>query len=104
MDYTLKNFNQQYSREYFFTGISDLSYTSIKNSEVIQKTLEGSMPLFGTLYNIPIEDIEDISMPCINIGPWGKEYHKLSERVYKEDLFHRTPEILHFAISTLLDW
>jgi arginine utilization protein RocB len=104
MDYTLKHFNQQYSREYFFTGISDLSYTSIKNSKVIQKTLEGSMPLFGTLYNIPIEDIEGISMPCINIGPWGKEYHKLTERVYKEDLFHRTPEILHFAISTLLDW
>lgn len=104
MEYTLKNFNQQYSREYFFTGISDLSYTSIKNSKVIHKTLEGSMPLFGTLYNIPIEDIEDISMPCINIGPWGKEYHKLTERVYKEDLFHRTPELLHFAISSLLEW
>jgi arginine utilization protein RocB len=104
MEYTLRNFSQKYSREYFFTGISDLSYTSVKNSKVIQQTLEGSMPLFGTLYNIPIEDIEDISMPCINIGPWGKEYHKLTERVYKEDLFHRTPEILHFAISRLLGW
>lgn len=104
MDYTLNNFNQQYSREYFFTGISDLSYTSVKNSKVIHQTLEGSMPLFGTLYNIPIEDIEAMSMPCINIGPWGKEYHKLTERVYKEDLFHRTPEILHYAISRLLEW
>jgi arginine utilization protein RocB len=104
MDYSLKHFNQKYSREYFFTGISDLSYTSVKNSKGIHETLEGSMPLFGTLYNIPIEEIESISMPCINIGPQGKEYHKLTERVLNEDLFHRTPELVHYAISTLLDW
>jgi arginine utilization protein RocB len=104
MDYSLRHFNQSYSREYFFTGISDLSYTSIKNSKVIHETLKGSMPLFGTLYYIPIEEIESISMPCINIGPWGKEYHRLTERVLKEDLFHRTPELIHYAISTLLDW
>lgn len=104
MEYSVKHFNQSYSREYFFTGISDLSYTSIKNSKVISETLKGSMPLFGTLYTIPIEEIESISMPCINIGPWGKEYHKLTERVLKEDLFHRSPELIHYAISTLLNW
>ncbi len=104
MEYSQKHFDQQYTREYFFTGISDLSYTSIKNSKVIAETLEGSMPLFGSLYSIPIEEIEDLSVPCINIGPWGKEYHKLTERVLKEDLFHRSPELLHFAVSTLLDW
>ncbi|MDF2520714.1 MAG: peptidase family, partial [Clostridia bacterium] len=104
MDYSQEHFNQAYSREYFFTGISDLSYTSIKNSKVIAETLKGSMPLFGTLYSIPIEEIEDLSVPTINIGPWGKDLHKLTERVLKEDLFHRTPELLHFAISTLLDF
>lgn len=103
MDYSQEHFNQAYSREYFFTGISDLSYTSIKNSKVIAETLKGSMPLFGTLYSIPIEEIENLSVPTINIGPWGKDLHKLTERVLKEDLFHRTPELLHFAISTLLD-
>lgn len=104
MDYTSKHFNQLYSKEYFFTGISDLSYTSIKNSKDIAETLKGSMPMFGALYSIPVEEIESLSIPCINIGPWGKEYHKLTERVLKEDLFHRTPELIHYAISTLLDW
>jgi arginine utilization protein RocB len=104
IEYSSKHFNQLYSREHFFTGISDLSYTSIKHSKVISETLKGSMPLFGSLYSIPIEDIESISMPCINIGPWGKEYHKLTERVLKKDLFHRSPELIHYAISTLLDW
>lgn len=104
MDYSLEQFNQTYSREYFFTGISDLSYTSITNSKVIAEALEGSMPLFGSLYSIPIEEIESLSMPCINIGPWGKDYHKLTERVLKEDLFHRSPKLLNYAISILLDW
>lgn len=104
MDYSLKHFKQEYSREYFFTGISDLSYTSISNSKVIVEALEGSMPLFGSLYSIPVEEIEGISMPCINIGPWGKDFHKLTERVLKEDLFHRSPELLHYAISRLLEW
>ena len=34
IDYSLEQFNQTYSREYFFTGISDLSYTSISNSNL----------------------------------------------------------------------
>ncbi len=104
MDYSLRHFNQAYSREYFFTGISDLSYTSISNSKVIAEALAGSMPLLGSLYSLPIEEIESLSMPCMNIGPWGKDFHKLTERVLKEDLFHRSPELLHYAISILLDW
>jgi arginine utilization protein RocB len=104
MEYSLEHFGQAYSREFFFTGISDLSYTSIRNSKVITEALTGSMPLFGSLYSIPAEVIEDISMPCINVGPWGKDFHKLTERVLKEDLFHRTPRLLNYAISRLLSW
>ena len=104
MTYSLERFNQAYSKEYFFTGISDLSYTSIKNSKAIVEVLEGSMPLFGSLYAIPIEEIEALSMPCLNIGPWGKDFHKLTERVFKEDLLYRSPQLLHYAISLLLDW
>jgi arginine utilization protein RocB len=104
IEYSLKHFKQAYSREYFFTGISDLSYTSISNSKDIAKALVGSMPLFGSLYSIPLEEVESLSMPCMNIGPWGKDFHKLTERVLKEDLFYRSPELLHYAISTLLDW
>jgi arginine utilization protein RocB len=104
IEYSLKHFKQAYSREYFFTGISDLSYTSISNSKDIAKALVGSMPLFGSLYSIPLEEVEGLSMPCMNIGPWGKDFHKLTERVLKEDLFYRSPELLHYAISTLLDW
>ena len=50
-------------------------------------SVAGSMPLFGEYYDIPFEAIKEISMAGINIGPWGKDFHKLTERVYKEDLY-----------------
>lgn len=101
-EFTNLEFNQNYSTEYFYTGISDLSYTSIQNSEEIFNALKESMPLLGRFYNVPVELIEKISMPCINIGPWGKDFHKLTERVNKEDLFIRTPRIINKAISLIL--
>ena len=41
-------------------------------------------------------------MPCINIGPWGKDFHKLTERVLKQDLYERTPAIIQHAIGLVL--
>ena len=101
-NFTKEQFGQHYTREYFYTGISDLSYTSVKDGKAVSEKLNEYMPLFGSFYDIPFEAIEDISMPCINIGPWGKDFHKMTERVYKEDLYHRTPVILNKAITELL--
>jgi len=100
--FTQEEFNQNYNTEYFYTGISDLSYSSIEKSGEIYKALEESMPLLGQFYDVPVELIEKISMPCINIGPWGKDFHKMTERVNKEDLYIRTPRIINKAISLIL--
>ena len=87
----------------FYNGISDLSYTSLHSSAEIVNTLKETMPFFGNLYHLPVETIEEISMPCINIGPWGKDFHKLTERVLKQDLYERTPRIIQYAISQVLN-
>ena len=101
-EFTIKEFNQEYDREYFFTGISDLSYVTLDEPEKTRSAIEESMPLFGKLYDIPFEDINYISMPMINIGPWGKDFHKLTERVLIEDTLVRTPRILNRAIEFIL--
>lgn len=100
--FTEDEFGQTYTKEYFYTGISDLSYTSIKNSGEIIAALEAGMPFFGTIYEVPLEVIEKVSMPCANIGPWGKDFHKLTERVLKKDLYERTPKIIKKAIEEVL--
>lgn len=102
-EFTKAAFGQEYASEYFYTGISDLSYTSISDSQEIIRSLKRSMPLFGRLYDIPAAAIERISMPCINIGPWGKDFHKLTERVLKQDLYERTPRIIQYALETIFD-
>ena len=103
LEYTRKNFDQEYIKEYFFSGICDLSYIDMRDEEGIRKALTESMPLFGDFYDIPLEDIGKISMPGINIGPWGKDFHKLSERVLLEDVYNRTPRILDAAVKYMLD-
>ena len=101
--FTRDEFGQEYVSEDFYTGISDLSYTSMNNSSQVLETLKEMMPFFGSLYQLPVQAIEEISMPCINIGPWGKDFHKLTERVYKQDLYERTPRIIQYTIEQVLD-
>ena len=102
-EYTKEEFDQTYTKEYFYTGISDLSYSSIQNPQSVADELTQSMPFYGKIYSLSVNSIREISMPCINIGPWGKDFHKLTERVLKEDLYIRTPKILDYAIHTILN-
>lgn len=101
-EFVKKEFGQKYTAENIYTGISDLSYSCVYNYEETLEGLSRAMPLFGTAYSLPIGEIDEISMPCVNIGPWGKDFHKLTERVYKPDLYDRTPRILDYVIRTML--
>ena len=103
LDFTREKYHQTYIEEFFYTGISDLSYSCIYDREKVEDNLEKAMPFWGKIYNLPLKELQNISMPCVNIGPWGKDFHKLTERVYKEDLFERTPEILDHTIKFMLE-
>ena len=100
--YTQEEYGQIYDKEYFYTGICDLSYINIDDPTAQRESVAGAMPLFGAYYDIPFEQIKAVSMAGSNIGPWGKDFHKLTERVYKEDLYERTPRILDYAVKILL--
>jgi len=95
-EFTLENYKQAYDNRMYFTGISDLSYSKLpsKNIEEEMKNIMG----WKTKYCIPFEVLESVEMPCVNIGPWGKDFHKPSERVLKEDVFERTPKIIDYII------
>lgn len=99
--YSESDFGQKYELESYFTGISDLSYSSLKEEDalVIESTIAAEMPLYGEFYSIPLREIAGCAMPCINIGPWGKDFHKISERVLREDMLVRTPGMLKCALE-----
>lgn len=97
-DYGMSRWSQPYGvRDYFF-GISDLSYALSHADDAALAHTQNNMPLWGEIYQIPLEAIRELSIPVINIGPWGKDFHKLTERVYAQDLYERTPALVEEAI------
>ena len=37
--------------------------------------------------------------PCINIGPWGRDYHHMLERLHVPYAFHTLPMVLLAVID-----
>jgi arginine utilization protein RocB len=97
--FTREHFGQDYDNQAYYTGISDLSYAMSAGEVGSQSSAMDHMA--SEDYQIPFEQIEQIAMRGINIGPWGKDFHKPSERVLREDLLHRTPLIVDHIIRTI---
>ncbi|MDY0236718.1 MAG: M20/M25/M40 family metallo-hydrolase [Gudongella sp.] len=102
IEFAKNELNEDYARKYYFMGISDLSYLALNKSDSVIPYISPNMPHWGESYSIPFEDLKEISVPIINIGPWGKDYHKFTERVFKNDLYLNTPELTKFVIEKLL--
>jgi arginine utilization protein RocB len=94
---------QACAKELFYGGISDLSYASIQQGEELERALLPNMPLHGPGYAVPFATIRRTAMPCINIGPWGKDFHRLSERVHRDDLLVAAPRLIWEAVRFMLD-
>ena len=93
---------ETYRKKNYMMGITDLSYAALQNSDDIVPSIGPNMPLWQKTYDIPFAGMEALSVPVINIGPWGKDLHKFTERVYKPDLCERTPVLLECAIDYVL--
>jgi arginine utilization protein RocB len=94
---------ETYRRANYIMGLTDLSYAALQNGENIIPHIGPNMPLWQKTYDIPFAEMQELSIPVINIGPWGKDHHKFTERVYKIDLCERTPALLESAIHFLLE-
>lgn len=100
--YSKENWKQEYKIKNYYRGITDLSYAMSTLDEGNRVYIEENMLLWGDLYSIDFQTIERNSAPVLNIGPWGKDFHKYTERVYREDLFERSPILIDRLIGELL--
>lgn len=98
---TIKNilleYNLNLNVEPYFMGISDLSYTSCSNPMVEAEVMRNLITL-NELYNIDFNKISSLNIPAINIGPFGRDLHQNTERVYMPDVLDHVPEILNAII------
>ncbi|TLS36413.1 M20/M25/M40 family metallo-hydrolase [Pseudalkalibacillus caeni] len=86
----------------YFAGLSDLSFVGLESSVEVMLPLTKNMPLFGKHYNLPLDAMEELKVPVINIGPLGRDPHRWTERLEVTYSFETLFDILPFAINELL--
>lgn len=86
--------------EAYYMGISDFNYISLTQIEQeIESMKQVVVP--SQVYSINFDDIVKIAMPCIFMGPWGKDYHTEKERVYAPELETLTVELVQAIINEI---
>ena len=87
----------------FYPYISDLSYCSVPRESRAINALVSNLPGWNEIYSLPIESIQKLDVPVVNIGPYGKDAHKFTERVNVPYSFEVMPKILEKTVRLLLD-
>jgi arginine utilization protein RocB len=86
----------------FYPYISDSSFMALGSDMDGLGALQSNTPAWGVKYTHPMEDIAEINVPVVNIGTYGKDGHKLTERVHMRHTFEHVPNITYNAIKKLL--
>jgi len=86
----------------FYPYISDLSYFALPKESAVE-SLKDNMPGFGISYSLPLEDIAELSLPVTNIGTYGFDAHKYTERIEVPYSFYTVPNIVLDTVLSLLD-
>lgn len=97
-------YNVAYATQAYFMGISDLSYCSWPGGEEDIAAFKKNSPGWGKIYQLPFVAMQTFKMSVLNVGPWGKDLHKPSERVYARDVYRRIPTILERLMNEIFSF
>ncbi len=95
------HFDLTVNQIHYFNGISDLSYVNYDEHDQGWQSYVINTPAWGEVYNIPFAAMQQLQAPVLNIGPFGKDAHKLTERLHQESAFIQTPWILEKLVKSL---
>ncbi|RYG73011.1 M20/M25/M40 family metallo-hydrolase [Lentibacillus lipolyticus] len=87
----------------FFPYLADGSFLSSHETEEQLMPLLENMPEWEKLYNVPFATIKEFNLPSINMGVYGKDGHKWTERVYKPYSFETLPKLVRQTTTHLLN-
>lgn len=88
---------------HYCNGICDLSYVNFNSSNEGIRAFEENTPVWGETYSIPFEEMKKLQAPVLNIGPYGKDPHKRSERLHIQNAFVETPVLLEDMIKMIMN-
>ncbi|MGF9858561.1 M20/M25/M40 family metallo-hydrolase [Priestia endophytica] len=86
----------------FFPYLSDGSFLSLHETDEEIESFTRNFPGWNIIGTIPFEDIRELNIPSINMGVYGKDGHKWTERVYKPYTFGVLPNLIQQTTIHLL--
>lgn len=92
---------QTFKKRRFFPFLSDSSYLSMSETKEEILTLIQNFPGMESIYPLPTDDIQELSIPAVNLGVFGKGAHTWKERIYKPYSYEVLPQLIRKVISNL---
>ena len=96
-----EKFGLELQQIHYFNGISDLSYVNYGDKEDSFVTYEKNTPVYGDSYSIPFQAMKELDAPVLNVGPFGKDAHKRTERLHIKNTFEEMPLLLEEMILSI---
>ncbi|NLX84313.1 MAG: M20/M25/M40 family metallo-hydrolase [Synergistaceae bacterium] len=100
-DHLVEKYGIEMKELELFAGLCDLSYVGARTEPEETNVLEKNMPGWGQIYSIPIEDMQCLGLPVINLGPSGEDAHKKTERLRLGYSLDVLPELLRYTIRKI---
>ncbi|MBB4823319.1 arginine utilization protein RocB [Sporosarcina luteola] len=94
---------ERFELKKFFPYLADGSFLSIHETEEELAPLVHNLPEWGHIYTIPFDTIQKLNIPSVNMGVYGKDGHKWTERVYKPYSFGVLPLLIRKATVQMLE-
>jgi arginine utilization protein RocB len=78
----------------FFPYLTDSSYLSLHDTDEEVASLIDNFPEWDKIYPVPVKKIRELNVPAINVGVFGLDAHRWTERVYKPYSFETVPRMI----------
>lgn len=86
----------------FFPYISDMSFVALSDDEEALDAASRNNPSWGTKFYVEYQDIRELNVPVINIGPYGLDAHKRYERMEMDYSLEIVPNLTNEVIKNVL--
>lgn len=85
---------EQFAVKRFFPYLSDSSYLSLHDTDEEVAALIENFPEWTRIYPVPVAKIRELNIPAINVGVYGLDAHRWTERVFKPYSFGIVPGLI----------
>lgn len=92
-------FGVNFHEAVFFAGLCDLSYVGSDMNDEELEAIAANTPGWDTLYSVPLEAMKKLNCPIANVGPEGRDAHKMTERLDTRYSFEVLPHLLRKLIN-----